>query len=173
LIPRISVIFSISDANSIVEEEEFDELEGEEVKIEKENKEETEAVKEQVEEEGDDDESFPVRALVRIEKKGKGDLLLSTIAQDGYLHIQGVRYFKEGQADLEDLSKDIGEQRQDLYMGPVFDELDEDLQVTFSKYLEERGIDTALATFLPDYIDYKEQKEYVNWLKDVNDFVSA
>lgn len=121
-----------------------------------------------------DDVSFPVRATVIIEKQDKGSLVLNTVAQDGYLHIDAVRYFKQGQIQPQDMTTvDIGEQRQDLYMGPVFDELDEQIQTTFSRYLEERGIDTALATFLPDYVDYKEQKEYVNWLKDVNDFVSA
>jgi complement component 1 Q subcomponent-binding protein len=101
-------------------------------------------------------------------------LVLNTVAQDGYLHVDAVRYFKEGQLNTSEITgNEIGEQRQDLYMGPVYEELDEELQTTFSKYLEERGIDTALATFLPDYVDYKEQKEYVNWLKDVNEFVSA
>jgi complement component 1 Q subcomponent-binding protein len=108
---------------------------------------------------------------VTIEKEGKGCLVLNTVAQDGYLHVDAVRHFKQGEFDLQ--SESVGEQRQDLYMGPVFEELEEDLQATFSRYLEERGIDTALATFLPDYVDYKEQKEYVHWLRQVNDFVSA
>lgn len=114
-----------------------------------------------------------MRATVVIEKEDKGSLVLNTVAQDGYLHIDAVRYFKQGQMIQDVTSVDVGEQRQDLYMGPVYDELDEQIQTTFTRYLEERGIDTALATFLPDYVDYKEQKEYVNWLKDVNDFVSA
>lgn len=126
------------------------------------------------EQEQEEEASFPVRATVIVEKEGKGSLVLNTVAQDGYLHIDAVRHFKEGELEYDDILKhDIGEQRQDLYMGPVFEELDEDLQATFGRYLEERGIDTALATFLPDYIDYKEQKEYVNWLKNINDFVSA
>lgn len=167
---RISVIFSISDINNTVEEviEEDEEL-----VIEKDEEQEQEKPKEEEEEE-DELESFPVRATVIVEKEGKGSLVVHTVAQDGYLHIDAVRYFKEGQVATHDITvHDIGEQRQDLYMGPVFEELGEDLQTTFSKYLEERGIDTALANFLPDYVDYKEQKEYMNWLKDVNDFVSA
>lgn len=96
---------------------------------------------------------------------------MNTVAQDGYLHVDAVRHFKQGEFDLNNES--VGGQRQDLYMGPVFEELEEDIQTTFCRYLEERGIDTALATFLPDYVDYKEQQEYVNWLRQVNDFVSA
>ena len=32
---------------------------------------------------------------------------------------------------------------------------------------------TALAIFVPDYIDMKEQKEYVRWLENVKSFVEA
>lgn len=179
---RINVIFSISDINNTVEEFTEEELqEGEEIIT----KETTDTVDEKEAVAGEeeataikdhdlDNVSFPVRATVVIEKQDKGSLVLNTVAQDGYLHIDAVRYFKQGQIQPQDMAAvDIGEQRQDLYMGPLFDELDEQIQTTFSRYLEERGIDTALATFLPDYVDYKEQKEYVNWLKDVNDFVSA
>ncbi|OBZ82753.1 hypothetical protein A0J61_09195 [Choanephora cucurbitarum] len=159
---KIHVIFSITDIINIVEETEQDNLSSEtEEEEEKEKEEEEEA-------------SFPVRATVVVEKKDKGCLVFNTVAQDGYMEINAVRHFKEGQAKLEDMASDnIGEQRQDLYMGPVFEELEEEVQTTFARYLEERGIDTALATFLPDYIDYKEQREYVHWLRNVNDFVSA
>ncbi|GAN01672.1 mitochondrial acidic protein MAM33 [Mucor ambiguus] len=179
---KINVIFSISDINNTVEEFTEEELQDGQEIIEKDTtdiadekkatagEEEVTAIKDQ----DLDNASFPVRATVIIEKQDKGSLVLNTVAQDGYLHIDAVRYFKQGQIQPHDMTTvDIGEQRQDLYMGPVFDELEEQIQTTFSRYLEERGIDTALATFLPDYVDYKEQKEYVNWLKDVNDFVSA
>jgi complement component 1 Q subcomponent-binding protein len=96
---------------------------------------------------------------------------MSTIAQDGEFLIQGIRYFRQGEIKDEDIV-DVGETRQDLYMGPLFDELSQELQATFTNLLEERGINTALATFLPDYVDYKEQNEYVRWLKDVNAFIS-
>lgn len=171
---RIRVIFSISDINNTVEEFADEE---EEIPVKHHEgglKEGEDEEKEEKEEEEEEEGSFPVRATVLVEKEGKGSLVLNTVAQDGYLHIDAVRFFKEGQIATDEIAtKEIGEQRQDLYMGPVYEELDEDLQRTFIKYLEERGIDTALATFLPDYVDYKEQKEYVNWLKDVNDFVSA
>ncbi|KAL7321076.1 Mitochondrial acidic protein mam33 [Mucor circinelloides] len=178
---KINVIFSISDINNTVEEFTEEELQDGEEIITKDitdttdekqasGEEEVTAIKDQ----DLDSVSFPVRATVIIEKQDKGSLVLNTVAQDGYLHIDAVRYFKQGQIQPQEMTTvDIGEQRQDLYMGPVYDELDEQIQTTFSRYLEERGIDTALATFLPDYVDYKEQKEYVNWLKDVNDFVSA
>ena len=39
------------------------------------------------------------------------------------------------------------------------------------QYLDARGINTALALFIPDYIDVKEQKEYLGWLGRVKTFV--
>jgi complement component 1 Q subcomponent-binding protein len=39
--------------------------------------------------------------------------------------------------------------------------------------LEERGINTAIAMFIPMYVEYKEQKEYISWLKNVKRFVGS
>jgi complement component 1 Q subcomponent-binding protein len=55
--------------------------------------------------------------------------------------------------------------RQSLYAGPPFENLDEDLQTYLERYLEERGINAELANMIPDYIQVKEQKEYVRWLE--------
>jgi complement component 1 Q subcomponent-binding protein len=57
------------------------------------------------------------------------------------------------------------------YSGPPWQQLDEDLQLLMERYLEERGINTALAMFIPDYAELKEQKEYVSWLKNMKAFV--
>ena len=57
------------------------------------------------------------------------------------------------------------------YSGPPWQQLDEDLQLLMERYLEERGINTALATFIPDYAELKEQKEYISWLKNLKSFV--
>jgi len=63
--------------------------------------------------------------------------------------------------------------RSDMYAGPPFANLDENLQMMLERYLDERGINAALAIFVPDYIDMKEQKEYLRWLSSVKDFVEA
>lgn len=57
------------------------------------------------------------------------------------------------------------------YSGPPWQQLDEDLQLLMERYLEERGINTALAIFIPDYAEMKEQKEYISWLKNLKSFV--
>ena len=78
--------------------------------------------------------------------------------------LQNVTYHRTPQL-LRSKSAENDYQNEGLYPGPEFNNLDEDLQVLFERYLDERGINTALALFIPDYIEYKEQKEYLRWLE--------
>ena len=108
--------------------------------------------------------SFPARVNVTIEKPGKGALLIQTVAQDGLFQVEEVSYFsKPDLAHAATAEKDWA--RQSLYAGPPFENLDEDLQTYLERYLEERGINAELANMIPDYIQVKEQKEYVRWLE--------
>jgi complement component 1 Q subcomponent-binding protein len=66
----------------------------------------------------------------------------------------------------------VNRDKTDSQQGPPFNNLDEDLQILLEKYLEERGINTRLALFIPDYIDHKEQKEYIKWLNNIKNFVA-
>ncbi|ORZ12230.1 mitochondrial glyco protein [Absidia repens] len=120
----------------------------------------------------EDEVSFPVRASVTIEKNGKGAVTIDTVAQDGEMAVESVMYYKDGKL-ASDASAESDWQRRGLYIGPQFGELDEGLQSLFEKYLEERGVNAGLAAFLPDYVEYKEQKEYTQWLDNVKGFVSA
>jgi len=116
-------------------------------------------------------QGFPAHASIRIERPGKGALAIEATAQDGDFLIEDLYYFPS--ADLADpatAEKDWS--RRALYTGPPFNNLDEDLQILLEKYLEERGINTRLALFIPDYIDHKEQKEYIKWLNNVKNFVA-
>lgn len=107
--------------------------------------------------------SFPARVNVMIEKKGKGTLQIETTAQDGEIVIDNVYYFRN--AELADAkTAELDWKRRNLYEGPPFGNLDEDLQVLLERYLDERGINTALSLWVPEYIDFKEQREYLNWL---------
>lgn len=115
--------------------------------------------------EDDDDEqepSFPARVNVTITKPNRGALQIETVAQDGMVVIDNVYYHAE--ADTESDSAEKTFKQKQIYAGPPFGNLDEDLQVLLERYLDERGINTALALFVPDYIDWKEQKEYIDWL---------
>ncbi|KAI8375011.1 mitochondrial glycoprotein [Choanephora cucurbitarum] len=150
---KIRVLFSISDINNAASDEFLpeDDMTGEE---------EEEVV------------SFPVRASVTIEKEGQGAVTIDTVAQDGEIAVESVMYYKDAKLANEQ-SAEADWQRRGLYIGPQFAELDEGLQNLFERYLEERGINSALANFLPDYIEHKEQREYTQWLDNMKKFVSA
>uniref|UniRef100_A0ACD5Y704 Uncharacterized protein n=1 Tax=Avena sativa TaxID=4498 RepID=A0ACD5Y704_AVESA len=57
------------------------------------------------------------------------------------------------------------------YMGRHFRELDEEMQSAMRDYLEERGVNDELAAFLHMYMENKEQREIVRWLKNVECFL--
>ena len=112
---------------------------------------------------GKSEPSFPARINVSIEKPKGGSLQIETTAQDGEIVIDNVYYYGDPKlADPE--TADLDWKRRNLYEGPPFGNLDEDLQVLLERYLDERGINTALALWVPDYIDFKEQREYLGWL---------
>lgn len=103
---------------------------------------------------------------------GKGAMTVDTVAQDGMITVENVMFYKDANLASEQTAE-ADWQRRGLYIGPRFSELDESLQALFVRYLEERGINDALATFLPEYVEYKEQKEYTQWLENMKSFVSA
>lgn len=86
--------------------------------------------------------------------------------------IDNVFYLKSGALATAN-SAEADWERRGIYAGPQFANLDEDLQVLIERYLDERGVNTSLALFVPNYIDYKEQKEYLGWLENVKGFVEA
>ncbi|XP_061997994.1 uncharacterized protein At2g39795, mitochondrial-like [Rosa rugosa] len=57
------------------------------------------------------------------------------------------------------------------YEGPDFHDLDENLQKSFHKYLEIRGIKPSTTNFLHEYMINKDSREYKNWLKKLKQFV--
>ena len=114
-------------------------------------------------EEDSDEPSFSVTVNVLIEKPGKGCMYVETTAQDGMIAIENVNYYKKGEL-AEPQTAELNWSKRNLYAGPPFGNLDEELQVLLERYLDERGINTALALFVPDYVDFKEQREYLSWL---------
>jgi len=107
--------------------------------------------------------SFPVRMHVHVTRQGKGALTISCIADDGEIQIEDIySYTKPELADAKTAEQEFA--GRGVYTGPPFHQLDESLQELIESYLEERGINTAMALFIPEYVDMKEQKEYVRWL---------
>lgn len=129
----------------------------------------------EADEEGDDLDSltFPVRCLITISKPGStGSLSIDSIAQDGAFIIESVSNVKDS-ALAKATTAEADWEKRGLYSGPPFAELDEDLQVSFEKFLEERAIDENLANFVPNYVFHKDQIEYTHWLQDLKAFVAA
>ncbi|CZR64197.1 related to mitochondrial acidic matrix protein [Phialocephala subalpina] len=178
---KIKITFSIADLNSLDPEADYQDRamadENEDGINEGEGKNFKVAPEDQIEgEEGAEGEeeqpSFPARLNIIVEKPGKGALAVESVVQDGMVVIDNVYYYTDA-AHAHAKSAEKVHERQDLYVGPPFGNLDEDLQVLLERYLDERGINTALAIFVPDYIDMKEQKEYLRWLENVKGFVEA
>ncbi|KAL4280182.1 hypothetical protein GQ457_03G042410 [Hibiscus cannabinus] len=53
------------------------------------------------------------------------------------------------------------------YLGPEFEELDEELQDSLYEFLEERSINDELAKFLHEYMGNKDKTEFIRWLETV------
>ncbi|KAI0123727.1 mitochondrial glycoprotein [Xylariales sp. AK1849] len=123
-------------------------------------------------EEGDSEAAVPCRMNVVVEKDGRGALNIEALAQEGQIMVENFYYYKDAKLAHSETAE-IAHQAQDAYPGPPFASLDEDLQILVERYLEERGVTQALAVFVPDYLDTKEQKEYQIWLKQVKTFIDA
>lgn len=135
------------------------------------------AVEEDVEEDGEEDmdeSAAPINLSIVVEKPGKssGALSIDATAQDGAILVDNIFYYEDAKIARLDKPEDA-QKRADVYPGPPFGTLDEDLQVLMERFLEERGITQTLAVFVPDYVDVKEQKEYIRWLNNVKGFIDA
>lgn len=114
-------------------------------------------------EEGDSEATlgFGINFEVAI-TKGNNKLLVNCVGGDGSITVDSIRHLPANK-DSHDL---------ETYGGPNFDDLDEKVVDGFFDYLEERQVNSDLGHFVLSYSREKEQKEYVNWLKNVQDFVS-
>ena len=108
---------------------------------------------------------YPARLNITVSRDGKeGALAIEATAHQGNITIDNVYHFPT--VDMADpKSADVDWKRRGHYTGPPFSNLDEDLQVLMENWVESRGINTELALFVLEYIDYKEQREYKSWLE--------
>ncbi|KAG2156899.1 mitochondrial glycoprotein [Suillus bovinus] len=117
--------------------------------------------------------SYPIRASFSITKaNAKGSINIDTMCQEGAFIVDNMSYYPDAQLGTE-LTAEADWKRRGLYIGPQFDTLDVSVQEEIEKWLQERGINEDLAMFVPEYSEYKEQKEYVRWLDNVKNFVDA
>jgi complement component 1 Q subcomponent-binding protein len=170
---RIHISFSIADINSLDPESDYqDPAMAEEGDLGANSAQKDPSVVDDVTAGEEADQSFPARVNIIIEKPNRGALAVETIADDGNIMIDNVYYYSDA-SFAYGKTPEKAHQRQELYVGPPFGNLDEDLQVLLERYLDERGINQALAIFVPDYIDMKEQREYLRWLHNVKSFIAA
>jgi len=121
----------------------------------------------------DAEPSYPLRCSFTITKPSvPGALSIDAVCQEGTFVLENVSFYKDAKL-ATDLTAESDWKRRGLYIGPQFDTLDLNLQEEFERFLQERGINESLAFFIPEYAQYKEQKEYVDWLSKVKTFVDA
>lgn len=114
------------------------------------------------EEDEDDDEEEPgdVNFNVTV-TRGEHALVFECVGDGTYVDVRHVSLEPAGGADSET-----------AYTGPVFGELDADLQDAFRSFLRQRGVDEDLCEWLRHAVYDKEVVEYKSWLRRVKDFVS-
>jgi len=114
---------------------------------------------------------YPVRAALSITKSNvPGALNIDLMCQEGHFVIENISFYEDAKLGT-DLTAEADWKRRGLYIGPQFDTLDVAVQEEFEKYLQERGINSSVASFIPEYAAHKEQQEYVKWLSKVNNFI--
>lgn len=173
---RITLTFSIADLATEYHDQEADTYDSDPALADEsaDSKGRSNEIENAEEEYDEQDAAPPCRLNVVIEKpnSGKGALNIEATLQDDQLAVENVYYFDSAELAKEE-SAETAHKASNIYPGPPFGTLDEELQVLMERYLEERGVTADLAVFVPQYMDVKEQREYTNWLKNVKDFVKA
>ncbi|EIM88979.1 regulatory protein suaprga1 [Stereum hirsutum FP-91666 SS1] len=117
--------------------------------------------------------TYPLRCSFSISKPtSPGALTIDAMCQEGQFIVDNISFYGD-KALATELTAEADWKRRGLYIGPQFDTLDVSVQDEFDKFLEERGINESLAFFVPEYAEFKEQKEYVRWLNNVKTFIDV
>ena len=126
------------------------------------------------ESETEEPRQFPVDMTVLIEKSvdgvDAGGLEIAAQISEGSVFINNVSY-NSSSSSLTDISAEGDWKRRGAYGGPVFADLDELVQDQFHQMLAERGFDEQFTEFVPEYIEWKEEKEYINWLENTSSWL--
>ena len=117
--------------------------------------------------EEEEEEAVALRFTVMVSRAGK-TMIYTCLSEDAVANVERVAVV-DGD-DIEDLIANGVDEK--AYQGPEFTELAEDLQSSLCEFIDEvAGVDTDVATFCAMYADYKEQTEYVDWLRKVKSMV--
>jgi complement component 1 Q subcomponent-binding protein len=130
-----------------------------------------EEVSDDYEEEGDEEEEdpSPVRFTVTITKTGK-TLTFACFSDYGQVRVEGV---STTTTSPEVVHSNQGTLAKTEYQGPDYSELPEDLQQAMEVYLDEEcGVNSDVAAFIAMYTDYREEMNYVDFLKVTQSIIS-
>ncbi|EJS43277.1 mam33p [Saccharomyces arboricola H-6] len=89
--------------------------------------------------------------------------------QEGSFYVDSTTPYPSVDAALNQ-SAEAEITRELVYHGPPFSNLDEELQESLEAYLESRGINEELASFISAYSEFKENNEYISWLEKMKKF---
>ncbi|KAK8999541.1 hypothetical protein V6N11_070702 [Hibiscus sabdariffa] len=103
---------------------------------------------------------FEIEDIPGIQTKDGSNLEFNCTASPDHIEIDSL-YFRSTDAEEDELA----------YEGPDFHDLDDNLKEAFNKYLEVRGIEPSATNFLHEYMINKNNREYLNWLKNLKKFV--
>lgn len=120
----------------------------------------------------EEEQAQAVRFGVTVSKGGKTVVIQSRAGASGEVGVETV-VVRDGDAEgvLAALAGGEGTHAA-LYQGPEFTELSEDLQESFQRYIvEECGVDDDVMAYISMYVDYREQVEYVSWMKTAVDIL--
>mmetsp|Transcript_6086 Transcript_6086/g.6826 ORF Transcript_6086/g.6826 Transcript_6086/m.6826 type:complete len:267 (+) Transcript_6086:28-828(+) len=155
---KIQVSFHCQDTIEIVEEADFDDNDDEEGLDHEDDDE-------------DDEVQAPGRFTVTITKNGKS-LVFACFSEFGDVKIEGVS--TTDLSTVEYVHANQGTLPKTEYQGPDFTELAEDLQDALAVYLDEEcGVNSDIATFIAMFTDYREEIQYVDFLKQAQSIVSS
>ncbi|KAK8671792.1 hypothetical protein V6N13_038377 [Hibiscus sabdariffa] len=107
----------------------------------------------------EDQNKTSIPLVVTVSKKDGSSLEFNCTSSPDHIEIDSL-YFRSPDAE-DELA----------YEGPDFHDLDDNLKKAFNKYLEVRGIKPSTTNFLHQYMIKKNNREYLNWLKNLKKFV--
>jgi len=124
---------------------------------------------EEEEQEGEEglEPAMPVRFTVTASKAGK-TMVFACLSEQADASIETVAIT----SNLE-YAQTNGKVETELYQGPEFTELAVEVQDALNDYVtDDCGVNEDVSAFISMYADYKEQTEYVKWIKQVQRIIS-
>lgn len=110
----------------------------------------------------DDKEDMKLRVTLIVDVvKGKDCDILEFVCSGWPDGIEIRQVFTRGHDGVKD----------EPYMGPKFQELDDNLQDSLYDFLEARGIDDKLTEFLHKYMRSKDKNEYLRWMDSLKTYI--